>query len=75
MEKRYNYFAQRLTDMFTLHSRLKKQSLEIASLKQQMQTAIKPAVTLTSILKSASLNGPEVAFPGAIHVNPILILN
>ena len=75
MEARYDFFAKRLADFLLLYGQLKAQAFHIEQLKWQVVKAVKPANSLSQLLKNVYLNGPGNHFPGATHVLPIIILD
>ena len=75
IEKRYDFFSKRLADFFLIYGQLKQQSFQIEQLKWQMQKSVRPAQSLSAMLKNVYVNAPNNHFPGASHVLPIIILN
>lgn len=75
MEARYDYFAKRLADFVVLYGQLKAQTFHIEQLKWQVIKAVKPANSLSQLLKNVYINGPGNHFPGASHVLPIIVLD
>jgi hypothetical protein len=75
IEERFEHFAKLVGDFCLLYGQLQQHTLEIGLLKWQIQKAIRPVQSLSSLLKNVYVNGPGTHFTSANHVLPIILLN